>query len=143
MKLTPGAKMINTTFWSTSKDFKVAEKFMMKQNFRNSFIICKTTKNNIDIDFEKLNPFNEKEVLFLPFTEFKVENVSSKIQYGRKVYIIELIELGNDNFVNPDYMIIENFNSLPSDKMINHFLEINGINEKRLNKNPKGYINYN
>ena len=30
LKLVPGAKMINTTFWSTSKDFKVAEKFMIK-----------------------------------------------------------------------------------------------------------------
>ena len=131
MKLTPGAKMINTTFWSTSKDFKVAEKFMMKQNFRNSFIICKTTKNNIDIDFEKLNPFNEKEVLFLPFTEFKVENVSSKIQYGRKIFIIELTELGNDNLVNPDYMIVEKFNSLPADKIVNHFFEINELNVKK------------
>ena len=45
---------------------------MTKQKFRNSFIICQTIKNNIDIDIEQLNPYNEKEVLFLPFTEFKV-----------------------------------------------------------------------
>ena len=128
MKLTPGTKMVNTTFWSTSKKFEVAEKFMKKHNFRNSFIFCKTSKNNIDIDFEKLNPFNEKEVLFLPFTEFKIEKVSSKIQYGRKIFIIELIELGNENFVAPNNMIVETFNSLPSDKLIKHFIKVNGIN---------------
>ena len=54
-KLVPGSKMVNTTFWSTSKEFEVAKKFMKKHDFRNSYIICKTIKNNIDIDFEKLN----------------------------------------------------------------------------------------
>ena len=58
LNLRKGRIMINTTFWSTSKDFKVAEKFMINQNFRNTFIICKTFKNNIDIDSEKLNSFN-------------------------------------------------------------------------------------
>ena len=46
LKLIPGVKMVNTTFWSTSKDFKVAEKFMSEHQWRNSFIICKTFKNN-------------------------------------------------------------------------------------------------
>ena len=112
MSLVPGAKMVNTTFWSTSKDFKVVERFMIQQNWRNSFIICKAIKNNIDIDFEKLNPFGEKEVFFLPFTEFIVEKVSSGIKYGRKVFIIELIELENRNFANIDNMQIHNFNSI-------------------------------
>jgi hypothetical protein len=104
LKLVPGAKMINTTFWSTSKDFKVAEKFMIKNNWRNSFIICETTKNNIDIDLEKLNPFNEKEILFLPFTEFIIKKVSSEIKYGKKIFIIELTELNNRNAMNTDNM---------------------------------------
>jgi hypothetical protein len=84
LKLIPGVKMVNTTFWSTSKDFKVAEKFMTEHQWRNSFIICKTFKNNIDIDLQKLNTYNEKEVLFLPFTEFIVDKVSSKIKYKKK-----------------------------------------------------------
>ena len=29
LKLVPGTKMVNTTFWSTSKEFKVAEKFII------------------------------------------------------------------------------------------------------------------
>ena len=128
MKLIPGTIMVNTTFWSTSKEFGIAEKFMIKDNFRNSFIFCKTTKNNIDIDFEELNPFNEYEVLFLPFTEFKVEKVSSKMQYGRKVFIIELIELGIENFVDPDNMKIEISNRFPTNKILENFLETENIN---------------
>ena len=89
-KLVPGSKMVNTIFWSTSKEFEVAEKFMKKHDFRNSYIICKTIKNNIDINFEKLNSFNEKEVLFLPFNEFIIEKVSSEIKYNRKIFTIEL-----------------------------------------------------
>ena len=119
MKLIPGIKMVNTTFWSTSKDFKVAENFMIKQNFRNAFIICKTIKNNIDIDVEKLNPFNEKEVLFLPFTEFIVNKISSRILYSKKVFIIELTELGNKNFVNPNNMKIGVVNGLSTKNLLN------------------------
>ena len=108
LKLVPGVKMVNTTFWSTSKEFEVAGNFMKKQNWRNSYIICKTIKNNIDIDFEKLNPYNnEKEVLFLPFNEFIVENVSSEIKYNKKIFTIELTELGNRNFVNYENMQVE------------------------------------
>lgn len=58
LKLKPGTIMVNTTFWSTSKDFSVAESFMEADEWRNSYIICEAVKNNIDIDFEDLNPFN-------------------------------------------------------------------------------------
>ena len=111
-KLVPGKKMINTTFWSTSKEFKVAENFMIKHNWRNSFIICEAKKNNIDIDSEKLNPFNEKEILFLPFTEFIINKVSSEIKYGKKIFIIELTELDNKNVVNADNMNVIRINNL-------------------------------
>ena len=40
LKLVEGSNMVNTTFWSTSKDFAVAEKFMKKQAWRNAYIIC-------------------------------------------------------------------------------------------------------
>ena len=79
-----------------------------KQN--NDFIICYTIKNNIDIDYEKLNPYNEYEVLILPFTEFKVENIYSENKFNKKIYIIELIELGNKNFVNFENMNNEYIN---------------------------------
>ena len=46
-KLIPGSKVVNTQFWSTSKDFKVPESFMMKQIWRNCFIICKSSNKII------------------------------------------------------------------------------------------------
>ena len=132
MKLIPGSKMVNTTFWSTSKDFQIAEHFMKKDSFRNSYIFCKTIKNNIDIDSEKLNPFNEKEVLFLPFTEFRVEKVSSENKYGKKVFTIELTDLGNKNFVNIENMQIENVNTFPIKEYVEKKVKEQGLNMESL-----------
>ena len=137
LKLVPGSKMVNTTFWSTSKDLSVAEDFMRRNNWRNSFIICNTIKNNIDIDFEQLNPFNEKEVLFLPFTEFRVEKISFGKKYNKKIYVIELTELGNRNFVNSDNMQVEDIKSFGVNNVVQDFWKNNGkeINsEKCLHK---------
>ena len=126
LKLVPGSKMVNTTFWSTSKDLSVAEDFMRRNNWRNSFIICNTIKNNIDIDFEQLNPFNEKEVLFLPFTEVRVEKISSQIKYNKKIFIIELTELGNRNFVNSDNMQVENIQKTGVKNVLKDFWKSKG-----------------
>ena len=112
LKLKPGSTMINITFWSTAKEFGVADNFMKKNSWRNAFIICKTKKTNIDIDYENLNPFDEKEVLILPFTEFKVEKIYFQDKYGKKIYIIEFVELGNKSLVNYDIMNIEVINDL-------------------------------
>ena len=109
LKLKTGSKMINTTFWSTSKNLSIAENFMRKNTWRNAYIICKTIKTNIDIDYEKLNPYNEYEVLILPFTEFRVEKIYLENKFNKKIYIIELIELGNKNFVNFENMNTEKF----------------------------------
>jgi len=127
-KLVPGINMVNTTFWSTSKDYNIADKFMKKNDWRNSFIICKTVKNNIDIEVEKLNPYNEKEVLFLPFTEFRVEKISSKIKYGKSIFTIELTDLGNRNFVRSENMQVENVKSLGLKKQLEKSDEVKEIN---------------
>ena len=123
LKLIPGTKMVNTTFWSTSKEFQVAERFMKRNIWRNSYIICNAHKNNIDIDSEKLNPYNEKEVLFLPFTEFIVDKISSETKYGKKIFIIELTELENRNFVNTDNMQVENVNNLGTKNIFEKFFK--------------------
>ena len=126
LKLVPGAKMVNTTFWSTSKEFEKAEKFMIKHDWRNSYIICKNSKNNIDIDLEKLNPYDEKEVLFLPFTEFIVENISSEIRYGKKIFIIEMTEIGDRNFVNYENLHIEDFKDIGAKEIIDDLMKKDG-----------------
>ena len=132
LKIVPGSSMINTTFWSTSKDLNVAKNFMTKQKFRNSFIICQTIKNNIDIDIEQLNPYNEKEVLFLPFTEFKVEKISSEEREDRKIYTIELTELGNRNYVNSDNMQVENLNNLGFKNAIEKYSKVEVVDLLKL-----------
>ena len=122
LKLKSGTTMINTTFWSTTKDFKVAKRFMEKNAWRNAYIICKNSATNIDIDCEKINPFNEKEVLILPFTEFKVEKIFSEFNYGKKIYIIEVIELGNKSLIKYDDMNIKNFNDLDVTKAVEKYV---------------------
>jgi len=116
--------MVNTTFWSTSKDFNIADSFMKSQQWRNSFIICKTIHNNIDIECENLNPYNEKEVLFLPFNEFRVEKISSNIKYGKKIFTIELTDLGNRNAVNSDNMQVKTINNLGIIKFFENSLKM-------------------
>ena len=121
-KIEPGTTMVNTTFWSTSKDFEVAENFLKEQSWRNTFIYCDTFKNNIDIDFENLKMFSEKEILFLPFTEFRVEKIIIEKKYGRKIFSIELTELGTKNSVNLNNMQIININDM---NYINFYEKIN------------------
>ena len=148
LKLVPGVKMVNTTFWSTSKEFEFAEKFMKKHNWRNAYIICKTIKYNIDIDLEKINPYNEKEVLFLPFTEFIIEKVSSEIKFNKKIFIIELAELGTRNSVNIDNMQIENINNFGVNELLklankSFEKEIENINFENIDFNIESFFNYN
>jgi len=127
-KLEPGSTMVNTTFWSTSKDYNIADGFLRGQIWRNAFICCETFKNNIDIDYEHLNYFGEKEVLFLPFTEFKVEKIICEKKYDKKIFIIELTELGTKNSVNINNMQIINMND------INYMNFYNIINEQNKEK---------
>ena len=123
LKLKANTIMINTTFWSTSKNFKVAENFMKKNSWRNTFIICDTLKTNIDIDYEKLNPYNEYEVLIPPFNEFKVKKIYSENKYGKNIYIIELVEFGNKNLVRFENMNNENINFLNFLKKTKNYVE--------------------
>ena len=133
LQLKEGSKMINTTFWSTSKNIKIAENFMKKNKWRNAFIICDAIKTNIDIDYEKLNPYNEYEVLILPFTDFKVEKIYSENKYGKKIYIIELIELGNKNFVSFENMNNENISLWNFFKNLKNKIEESISNDSSLN----------
>ena len=135
LKLEPGKIMVNTTFWSTSKDFKVAERFLKGQKWRNAFIYCQTVKNNIDIDYENLNYFAEKEVLFLPFTQFKVEKVTFENKYERKLFTIELTELGTKNPTNLENMQIVNIND------INYMNFCDELTEQKKNKEDKNNEN--
>ena len=54
--------------------------------WRNSFIICEVIKNNIDIDFENLNLYNEKEVLFLFLLNLELKKFHLKKKWKKSIY---------------------------------------------------------
>ena len=100
----------------------IAKRFMKKNSWRNAYIICEGSKTNIDIDYENLNPFNEEEVLILPFTEFKVKYIYTENQFNKKIYTIKLIELGNKNIVNYDNMKVESVSDSAISFAVEQFL---------------------
>ena len=81
-----------------------------------------------------MNPYNEYEVLFLPFTEFKIKKIYSENKYGKKIYIIELIELGNKNFASFENMNTENINIWNYHKNLMHQIEKDMQNNICFNK---------
>ena len=95
---------------------------MKKNSWRNAYIICEGSKTNIDIDYENLNPFNEEEVLILPFTEFKVKYIYTENQFNKKIYTIKLIELGNKNIINYDNMKVESISDSAISFAVEQFL---------------------
>ena len=74
----------------------------------------------------------------MPFNEFIVDKVSYKTKYGKKVFTIELTELGNRYFLNPDNMRIKDINKFSVKNAVEKYYKKNGINmEKLIFKNFK------
>jgi hypothetical protein len=108
-ELKPGKRIINTTFMSTSKDYKVAKEFLMNKNFKNAFLIIDAKNKNIDI--EDLSFYgNEKEVLFMPFSQFEIMELKKTNTFDKLVYEIKLKELDLENQCNYDNM--KNLNTI-------------------------------
>ena len=102
-----GKIMINSSFWSSSKDIEIAKNFLSNSDKANALITIYSCGNNIDIDSEKLtNYINEKEVLFIPFTPFKVlKKKKDKIE-NKLINIIFLQQdINSKNICNLDNMI--------------------------------------
>jgi len=110
-EIKPGKIMTNSSFWSSTKDYKIAEKFIKNSDKNNALIIIDSNGNNIDVDSEKLSKFpKEKEVLFIPFTPFKVINkYKSTIENKLINFIILHQDLSSSNKCSYDNMIPINF----------------------------------
>ena len=84
-EINPGKIMINSSFWSSTKEYNIAEKFIINSGKNNALIIIDSKGNNIDVDSEKITKYQkEREVLFIPFTPFKVikkykSNIKNKL----------------------------------------------------------------
>ena len=106
-EIKPGKIMINSSFWSSTKDYNIAEQYIMNSNKNNALIIIHSKGKNIDVDSEKITKYlKEKEVLFIPFTPFKViKKYKSNINKDLINFIILQQDLNSNNKCNYDNMI--------------------------------------
>ena len=96
-----GKKMLNASFWSSSKKQEVAEKFLFL--YKKNIILHTKIKegNNIDIHLEKLSQFpNEEEILFLPYCVLEIESFIKTKKNNLEYYELELIYCEEDNKSN-------------------------------------------
>lgn len=93
-KIVEGKVLTNLSFWSASKSREVAESFLKGKNI---LFIIKTKKNNIDIDEEKISKFNEKEVLFLPYSKFLIKSKKKTIFENNEIYEVKLKGLDDEH----------------------------------------------
>ena len=127
-ELKPGKRIINTTFMSTSKVYKVAKQFLMNIKNKNAFLIIDAKNKNVDI--EDLSFYgNEKEVLFMPFSQFEIMEIKKSNTFDKLVYEIKLKELDQENQCNYDNM--KNLNTIEGegydiyfDKMMKYNIDI-------------------
>ena len=99
----PGAIVFAKTFFSFSKDKKIAEKYIKKENKNEKlkkvlYILEKDDKidyslsTHSDIENISIYPY-EKEVLFFPFSSFEIQDIQD-IKYNNEViYEIKLLYL--------------------------------------------------
>ena len=106
-KIKPGKIMYNSSFWSCSKDINISKKYIHNSKKANALITINTTGNNIDVDLEKLTNFeNEKEVLFIPFTPFKVVEIQ-KVEIDNKMINVIILQqdINSENICKFENMI--------------------------------------
>ena len=99
----PGKKMINASFWSSSKKLSVAEKFLFSPQYTKNILLHAKVKKgcNVDIHLENLSQYpNEEEVLFLPYCNFEIQSFEKGKKKGHEYYILELIYCEDENSYN-------------------------------------------
>ena len=82
-----GKVLTNLSFWSATKERKIAENFL-SDSFRNILFIITSKKLNIDI--EDISKFSEKEVLFLPYSKFLIISKEKKLFNNKEVYEVKI-----------------------------------------------------
>lgn len=106
-KIKPGKIMYNSSFWSCSKDINISKIYLHNSKKANALITINTSGNNIDVDLEKLTNFeNEKEVLFIPFTPFKVVEMR-KVEIDNKMVNVIILQqdINSENICKFENMI--------------------------------------
>ena len=100
-EIKPGVKMLNVSFWSSSKKLSVAKKFLFEYK-KNILLHTKVKKgNNIDIHLENLSQFpSEEEILIFPYCYFEIKSFKKVKENNFKFYDLELIYCEEQNSRN-------------------------------------------
>ena len=91
-KIIVGNVLTNLSFWSATKSNKIVENYL-KDEKRNILFVITTTGENIDIDFEQMSNFDEKEVLFLPYSKYEIKSKEKKNFNNKEIYEIKLEQM--------------------------------------------------
>ena len=100
----PGAIVFSKSFLSFTKEKNIAETFLNRarenESLKKVFYILEKDDNldyslSTHADIEELSYFNEKEVLFFPFSSFEIKdiNINEKLIENEKIYEIKLLYL--------------------------------------------------
>ena len=115
-KIKVGNVLTNLSFWSASKNEKIAKGFLELNKKKNILFEIETKKNNIDIDEEQISKFNEEEVLFLPFSKFLVKSKEMEDFNNRKIFRVKLEGLDEQHER-------KNINQVPMTNYLLHMLK--------------------
>ena len=99
----PSVIVFSKSFLSFSENIEVAKFFLMPKNENQNlskvlYTIEKDDKLDYSLythsDIQKISVFNEKEVLFFPFSSFEIKDIQEKTDNNEKIYEITLLYLG-------------------------------------------------
>ena len=116
-KIITSKVLTNLSFWSATKNRKVAENFLAG-NEKNILFIIETKGKNIDIDKEQISKFaNEEEVLFLPYSKFLIKSKKKKVFNNKEIYEVELEGLDKNDRENIKNISLKDFSFVISSAM--------------------------
>ena len=106
----PKPTIISKSFLTFYKDMNEAEKYL--RFGKNAILTIINSQKEQDLfthaDIEGLSYYpNEREVLFLPFSFFQIEDFN--LDEVKKIYNIKLVYLGKFNKFTPNKIIIDNY----------------------------------
>ena len=93
----PGVIVFSKSFLSFSKDIKIAKKFFSEDINNNLSNVLYILEKDDEIDYnssthsdiEKISFYNEKEVLFFPFSCFEIKQINEKNEDNKTFYEIK------------------------------------------------------
>jgi hypothetical protein len=143
----PGAIIFSKSFLSFSKEKGVAQYFLNINENKNKDFLSKvlfTLEKEEDIDYnlstnadiEDLSYYDEKEVLFFPFSSFEIKEINETTVNNEKIYEIKLLYLGKYiKEFRQDKTFIESEKIIPNSEFKKQIVQIGLLNQDNINQN--------